>query len=248
MDLNQKVILLTGASGFFGSALAPELARAEATLALHFHSNEQQASSIQRQIISDDGSARIYQADLSKVPEAEALVERVLADFNHLDVIIHSAGNFRKTPFGQIREDDWNEVFATHVKGFFFLAQKAAPALRASKGKILIFADIAAYRPYLSYLPYSAGKAALLSLNKGLARALAPEVTVNAIAPGIIERPAQKELQDEKLRQRIPLQRFGTVEEITRAVLFLLKDVDFMTGSVLRIDGGRIISTTDEIP
>ena len=246
MDLSNRVILLTGASGFFGSALAPELARAGAMLALHFHSNEQQASSIQRQIISEGGSARIYQADLSKVVEAEALADRVLADFNHLDVIIHAAGNFRKTPFGQIREDDWDEAFAAHVKGFFFLAQKAAPALRASKGKILIFADIAAYRPYLSYLPYSAAKAALLLLNKGLARALAPEVTVNAIAPGIIERPDQKELQDEKLRQRIPLQRFGTAEEITRAVLFLLRDTDYATGSVLTIDGGRLISTTNE--
>lgn len=241
MDLSNRVILLTGASGFFGSALAPELTRAGATLALHFNSNAPPAASIQRQIISAGGSARIYQADFSKVAEAEALVDRVLADFNHLDVIIHAAGNFRKTPFGQIREDEWDEVFAAHVKGFFFLAQKAAPALRAANGKILIFADIAAYRPYLSHLPYSAAKAALLSLNKGLARALAPEVTVNAIAPGIIEHPDQKELQNEKLLHRIPLQRFGKAEEITGAVLFLLREADYATGSVLTIDGGRLL-------
>jgi len=247
MDLSNRVILLTGASGFLGSVLAPELARTGAKLALHFHSNEQPASNIQQQIITAGGIARSYQADLSKVAEAEALADRILADFNQLHVIIHAAGNFRKTPFGQIREDDWDEVFATHVKGFFFLAQKAAPALRASKGKILIFADIAAYRPYLSYLPYSAAKATLLALNKGLARALAPEVTVNAIAPGIIERVDKKELQDEKLRQRIPLQRFGTAEEISSAILFLLRDADYATGSVLTIDGGRLISTASDL-
>jgi pteridine reductase len=242
MDLKNRVILLTGASGFLAETLAPEVARAGAVLALHYHQHEHAASSIQRQIIAAGGAARIYRADLSKATEAETLAERVIADFHRLDVIIHAAGNFREAPFGQIREDDWEQAFAVHVKGFFFLAQKAAPALRAAGGKILIFADIAAYRPYLSSLPYSAAKAALLSLNKSLARTLAPEVTVNAIAPGILMRPEAAMKLDDKLRQRIPLQRFGTAEEVARAVLFLLQDADYATASVLRMDGGRLLN------
>jgi len=244
MNLTNRVVLITGASGLLGKAIAPELARAGAALALHFNQNEQRATSIQQRIITAGGIAKIYQADLRQVAAAEELADRVLADFHRLDVIIHAAGNFPQMPFGQITEPHWDEIFGTHLKGFFFLAQKAAPALREAKGKILIFSDIAAYRPYQSFIPYSAAKAALLSLNKSLARVLAPEVTVNAIAPGIIQRSEMPEIQKAKLRQRIPLQRFGTTKEVSRVVLFLLREADYTTGSVLTMDGGRVLNDT----
>lgn len=244
MNLQDRVVLITGASGFFGETLAPELARAGAALALHFHQHEQPVAAIRNQVVAGSSTARIYQADLCQVAEAEALAERVLADFHRLDVIIHAAGNFPQVPLGQITEAHWDEIFGVHLKGFFFLAQKAAPALREAKGKILIFADIAAHRPYLSFIPYSAAKAGLLSLNKSLARALAPEVTVNAVAPGIFRRPDEPAKLDEKLRQRIPLLRFGTGQEVTHAVLFLLQDADYTTGSVLTLDGGRLLHDT----
>jgi pteridine reductase len=243
MDLRDRVVLLTGASGFLGKALAPALAVAGAKLALHFHAHEHPASGIQQRIIASGGTARIYQADLCKIAEAEALVDRTLDDFHRLDVIIHAAGDFPRTPFGQIKEQEWDGIVDVHLKSFFFLAQKAAPALRQAKGKILILADIAANRPYLAHLPYSAAKAALLSLNKGLARVLAPEVTVNAIAPGIVERDDKSGTLDQKLLQRIPLQRFGDVEDIVRAVLFLLREADYATGTVLTIDGGRLCTS-----
>lgn len=241
MNLQGKVVLLTGASGSLGKALAPELARAGAVLALHFSRHEEPVAAIQQLIAAGGGTARIYQADLSRVAQAEAIADRVLADCGHLDVLIHAAGTFPQTPFGQVSEAQWDEVFAVHLKGFFFLAQKAAPALRDAQGKILIFADIAAFQPYTSVVPYSAAKAALLSLNKSLARLLAPDVTVNAVAPGILREPDDESRDHEILRQRIPLQRFGTPEDAVRAVLFLLQDADYATGSVLTIDGGRLL-------
>jgi len=242
MELTNKVALITGASGFLGRAIAPELARAGAALALHFHQNEQRATSLQQQTTAAGGVAKVYQADLRQVASAEALIDHVLADFHRLHVIIHAAGTFHRTPFGHVTAEHWDQVFEIQVKGFFFLAQKAAAALRAAQGKIVIFSDVAAFRPYRAHIPYSAAKAALNSLNQSLALALAPEVTVNAIAPGIIHRPEAPDAVDERLSSKIPLQRFGTAQEVAHAVLFLLQEADYTTGTVLRLDGGRLLN------
>ena len=173
------------------------------------------------------------------------MVARTVGRFGRLDALVNNASTFHATPMGTSTAQDWDTLFASNARAPFFLAQAAAPHLKASRGAIVNLVDIYAERPLANHPLYCMAKAALLMATKSLALELAPEVRVNAVAPGAILWPEHDEANGEAqaaLLARTPLSRTGTPEEIAEAVRWLLRDASYVTGQVMRVDGGRMLA------
>src|SRR2546423_9441477 len=190
-------------------------------------------------------SVALIQADLLDLGKLPSLIDQTVQTFGRLDALINNAATFYQTPVGEITAEDWENLIGADLRAPLFIAQAAAPALRKSQGAIVNITDIHAERPLKNYVLYSVAKAGLLGLTRSLARELAPEVRVNAVAPGPILWP-DDDAFDELSRQRIisytPLKREGTPEDIAKAVLFLLVDATYVTGETIHVDGGRHVA------
>ena len=187
-------------------------------------------------------SVALIQADLLDLGKVQSIVDQTLQTFSRLDALVNNASSFFQTPVGEISEAAWNDLIGTNLQVPLFLAQAAAPALRKSQGAIVNLSDIHAERPLKNFVVYSIAKAGLAGLTRSLARELAPDIRVNAVAPGPILWPDDESF-DELSRQRIishtPLKREGTPDDIARAVHFLLADANYITGETINVDGGR---------
>jgi pteridine reductase len=184
----------------------------------------------------------LLQADLLLTSSLPELATQATNAWGQLDLLINNASSFYPTPLGSISETQWDDLLGTNLKAPLFLAQALAPALKAQCGNIINIADIYAERPLPNYAVYSIAKAGLVMLTKALARELAPEVRVNAIAPGAILWPEGVGPNYEAaLMKRIPLRRCGEPEDIARAVLYLAQ-APYVTGQIMAVDGGRSIS------
>jgi pteridine reductase len=190
-------------------------------------------------------SVALIQADLLDIAKLPAMVEQTVQSFGRLDALINNASSFFQTPVGEITAAAWEDLIGTNLRAPLFLSQAAAPALKKSLGAIVNITDIHAERPLKNYVVYSVAKAGLVGLTRSLARELAPEVRVNAVAPGPILWP-DDETFDELSRQRIishtPLKREGTPEDIAKAVHFLLAEATYVTGETINVDGGRHVA------
>jgi pteridine reductase len=210
--------LVTGGTGRLGAAIASRLEREGWT-------------------VLAAGSA---DGDLSRVDEARGLVERVAGDLGGLDLLVHAAGDgFAPTPFEEVTEEDWEAAFGITAKATFFVTQAAAPHLRASEGTVVMIEDVAAYQPWPSFAAHCAAKAAQAMLTRVLARALAPEVRVCGVVPGAV---AVEPEQEERRAAETLLGRVGSPEDVAEAVLFLA-GADFVTGTSLVVDGGRLVQS-----
>jgi pteridine reductase len=241
-----KVVLITGGGRRVGAAICRRLHAAGARLMLHYRSSAGEARLLQAELNHQrPSSVALIQADLLDVGKLPSLVEQTVQTFGQLDGLVNNASSFFPTPIGQITLAAWADLVGTNLQAPLFLSQAAAPALRRAQGAIVNIADIHAERPLKSYVVYSVAKAGLVGLTRSLARELAPEVRVNAVAPGPILWP-DDETFDELSRQRIishtPLRREGTPEDIARAVHFLLADASYVTGDTLNVDGGRHVA------
>jgi len=187
----------------------------------------------------------LIKGDLLKVAQLPGIVEEAVAAFGRLDVLVNNASSFYPTPVGQATEEQWEDLIGTNLKAPFFLAQAAAPYLMKNHGCIVNIADIHGERPIKQYPIYSAAKAGLVMLTKSLARELAPEVRVNAIAPGTILWPEGEaevnEVQKQEMLARIPLRRSGNPDDIARTALFLIRDAEYINGQVIAVCGGRTV-------
>ncbi|HET8898015.1 MAG TPA: pteridine reductase [Rhodanobacteraceae bacterium] len=241
-DTARPVALVTGAARRIGAAIARTLHAAGYDVALHYRQSaaEMQALVAELEAVRA-GSTLMLQADLRDTAALAPLVEATIARYGRLDALVNNASTYYATPFGSVTPAQWDELMQANARAPFFLAQAAAPHLRASSGAIVNLADLYALFPSADLTAHAASKAALVSLTQSLALALAPAVRVNAIAPGAIAWPDDAE--DETRRQRIlaatPLKRTGSESDIAAAVRWLLVDARFCTGQVLRIDGGR---------
>jgi pteridine reductase len=163
-----------------------------------------------------------------------------------LDALVNNASSFYATPLDQVNELHWNDLMGTNLRAPLFLAQAAAEELRRRHGTIVNIADIHSDRPMQKHVLYSAAKAGLVALTKGLAQELAPQVRVNAVSPGVIIWPEDEEWQDEEVRRKIVehtlLKREGNPDDIARTVQFLIADAPYITGQVISVDGGRSIN------
>jgi len=241
-----KVVLITGGAKRVGAAICRRLHGSGANLMLHYRASGGEARLLQAELNhARPNSVALIQADLLDTGKLPSLVDQTVHTFGRLDCLINNASSFFPTPVGEIGIDSWNDLIGTNLQAPLFLAQAAAPSLRKAGGAIVNIADIHADRPLKSYVVYSIAKAGLIGLTRSLARELAPEVRVNAVAPGPVLWPDDESF-DELSRQRIishtPLKREGTPEDIAGAVHYLLVDASYVTGQTLNVDGGRNIA------
>jgi pteridine reductase len=241
-----KAVLITGGAKRVGAAICRRVHAAGANLMLHYRASAGEARLLQAELNHiRANSVALIQADLLDIGKLSSIVEQTLQTFGRLDGLVNNASSFFPTPIGEITTEAWNDLMGTNVQAPLFLAQAAAPALRKAQGAIVNIADIHADRPLKNYVVYSVAKAALVGLTRSLARELAPEVRVNAVAPGPVLWPDDASF-DELSRQRIishtPLKREGTPEDIAGAVYFLLAEAPYVTGETINVDGGRHVS------
>lgn len=238
--LSGKVALVTGAGKRLGRAVALRLASEGADIAVHFGKSEEEASAVAGEIEAMGRRAIPMQAELTSVEEIRALVQRTAHEFGRIDVLVNSAASFLPSSVISTTEEIWDVSLDTNVKGPFFLAQASAPWLRRSNGVIVNFSDTGGILGWPGYIAHSISKAGMIMLTKTLAKALAPEVRVNAIAPGTITMPGDPPEWEQEFVKLAPLKKTGTPDDIAEAVSYLVR-AKFLTGHVLVLDGGRTL-------
>lgn len=237
--LQGRVALVTGAGHRVGRAIAEGLGARGMTVVVHYHGAESGAGDTVRTIEAAGGRAVALPADLSQPDGPERLAAAVAGAVGDLDVLVNSAAVMLRTPVGATDVATWDTMFAINVRAPYLLAQATAPALRRTRGTIVNIADLAAFETWPAYVPHGMTKAALVQMTRGLAHALAPEIRVNAVAPGVVLLPDGWSDEDaERLRTSTPLRRLGDPRDVAQAVLYLV-EAEFVTGEVLRVDGGR---------
>lgn len=242
--LHGKVALITGAAQRIGATLAETLHAEGLNLALHYRKSKQAAHALQQKLNARRAdSVVLIQADLLDNAKVTHMVQDAIQAWGRLDILINNASSFYPTPIGSVSDAHWDEIMGSNLKAPFFAAQAAARALSETAGCIINIADIHAERPLKTYPVYSAAKAGLVMLTKALACELAPQVRVNAIAPGAILWPEDiDEVTQQRIISRSLLKRQGNPDDIARAVLFLVRDAGYVTGQVITVDGGRSIN------
>ncbi|MCP4430149.1 MAG: pteridine reductase [Gammaproteobacteria bacterium] len=247
MLLTGKSALITGAAHRLGAKIARTLHENGANLIIHYRHSEEAAKALAKQLNDiRNESVRILQADLNDFDAVSQLADSAINAFNRLDILINNASEFHPTPIGSIKLKHWEAIMNSNCRAPLFLSQACAPALRQQNGVIINMLDIYASAPLLNHSLYCSAKAASQMLVKSLALELSPEIRVSGIAPGAIlwadsNNKGDPEAQQAILRQ-IPLQRSGDSESIAKAVLFII-DNDYLTGEIIRIDGGRLLNS-----
>jgi pteridine reductase len=240
-----KTVLITGAAKRVGRAIARELHEAGANVVVHYRDAVDTAALLVDEMnAARAGSALCLSADLLDCEALSSLVDQTVAHFGCLDALVNNASSFFATPLGTIDEAAWGDLVGSNFKAPLFLTQAAAPFLRRAHGAVVNITDIHAERPLAGYPLYCAAKAGLLGLTRALAIELAPDVRVNAVAPGPILWPDEDDTAfDEPARARIIdhtlLKQAGSPRDVARAVRFLFNDAPYVTGQVINIDGGR---------
>lgn len=241
--LSGRTALVTGAAKRLGADIARALHAEGMNLLLHYNKSEAEAQALAQELngVRAD-SAAVAQADLANIQGLDSLVKAAL-QWQGLDVLINNASVFRPTPLGSVGEDDWDEIMASNLKAPFFLAQAAAVHLKKNHGCIVNMLDIHARRPLKEHTLYSTAKAGLAMLTLSLARELGPEVRVNGVAPGPILWPeaGMDAAAKKAILEATALKRKGSPEDIAGAVLYLVRDAEYVTGQILAVDGGRSI-------
>ena len=244
MDLKNRTVLVTGAGVRLGQAIAVSLGQRGMKVALHYHQSMEGAKKTLDLMGGDIKQHGCFQADLRQVSKIELLIQHIEEKLGQIDVLINNAADFFPTPLGEVSESEWDHLISLNLKAPFFLSQLVGTSmLKQGQGKIVNIADVAAERPWPQFLPYCASKAGLVSLTKGLAKALAPAVQVNAVAPGTMLPPHQISSFSQDLAiERSLLKKMGRPDDIARAVTYFLEN-DFVTGTILPVDGGRMLAS-----
>lgn len=242
MRLEGAAALVTGAGKRIGQAIAIGLAQSGCDVAVHYHGSATGAEETARAIRAAGRRVELLQADLSDAAAARNLPDQAARALKRLDIVVNSAAIMVQQSVENVTPESWDATLDLNLRAMFFVSQGAIPHLRRSKGKIVNIADLAGLEPWPTYLPHCVSKAGVIMLTKALARALAPDIAVNAVAPGAVLLPEDwDDKSREHIRETTPLERIGTPADVVAAVRFLLADTDYATGTILVIDGGRLI-------
>lgn len=247
MLLENKVILITGGAKRVGAAICRLLHAGGANLMIHYRQSAHEARALQAELnLKRPNSAAIIQGDLLNMSVLPKLIKETITHFGKLDVLINNASSYYATELGDIGDDQWQDLIGSNLKAPLFLSQAAASELAKTKGCIVNITDMHVERPKKGYIVYSVAKAGLVTLTRSLAHEMAPDVRVNAVAPGPVMWPEDNPQFDEVYRKRVIsqtlLKRIGEGDDVAKAVRFLIQDAPFMTGQVIAVDGGRSLN------
>jgi pteridine reductase len=244
MATNTRVALVTGGAKRVGRAIVEKLATNGFDVAFTYHRSGAEADAVREAVRGAGRETLAVCANLTAPAEAAAHISSEFrARFDRLDVLVNNASLYEPSALADTSLEQMQRLTAIHVESPLLLVQALAPMLRASRGHVVNMLDLLAERPWPQYLAYCASKAGLWNLTLGLARELAPEVTVNGIAPGVVEwPPGYPEPERERYLRRVPLARAGTPADVADAVHFLVTGGGYVTGQVLRLDGGRSLT------
>lgn len=247
MNLGGQVALVTGGAKRVGRAIAVELARAGCDVCLHYHTSQAEAQGAARELLAWGRRVLLVCGDLAESSSWQRIILETIVEFQRLDILVNNASLFLTDKEDRIESFDvgvWEKMLRVNLLAPTGLIHYAQPHLQASpNGCIVNLGDVSATRPWKDHLAYGVSKAGLVAVTRSLAKALAPKVRVNAVAPGIAVFPeAYTGEMRERLTRKVPLQREGSPEEVARLVRYLAESGQYVTGQVIAIDGGRSVT------
>jgi 3-oxoacyl-[acyl-carrier protein] reductase/pteridine reductase len=239
-DLKGKTVFITGAARRLGKAIALASAQAGANVAFTFRSSASEAKQTLKEIEATGVEAFALECDLRRPESAQKAVENVLKHFRQIDLLINNAGVFETSNIGEITAERWDEVFAVNVRAPYLVSQSCIPSLRSARGRIINMGSLGGEKPWATHAHYCSSKAALHMLTQVMAKALAPEIAVNCVAPGMIDAGAGE--KDPEFLQRLaahtPMKKNGLPQDVVSAVMYFATAPHFITGQILTVDGG----------
>jgi 3-oxoacyl-[acyl-carrier protein] reductase/pteridine reductase len=237
--LHGKTVLVTGAARRIGRTLALGLAAQGAKIAITYRTSERDAEHTMERLLEMGVDALAVRCDVRDAQNVEEMVREVAGELGGIDVLINNAGVFETVEFEAITPEQWDNMFATNTRGPFLVSRAALPYLRRRKGRIINIGSLGGSRPWATHAHYCASKAALAMLTQVMAKALAPQVAVNCVAPGMISMGESRDpAYVRKIARQTPMKRAGTPADVVEAVVFLASATPFITGQVLGVDGG----------
>jgi len=238
-DLSGKVILITGAARRIGREIALEAASRGADIAFTYLTSQKDAEKLATEIGRMDRNAFAVRCDVTDEREVKEAVAEVEREMGGIDILVNNAANYETVPFEELTVAQWDRMFASNARGPFLVSRACLKSLRKRQGRIINLGSLGGLRPWASHAHYCASKAALTMLSQIIAKALAPEIAVNCVAPGMIdtgENPGSKTLKH--FAEKTPMRRNGTNQDVAEAVLFFATAPKFITGQTLIVDGG----------
>jgi 3-oxoacyl-[acyl-carrier protein] reductase/pteridine reductase len=237
-SLSGKSALVTGGARRIGRGIALALARAGADVAITYRASAQQAAQTARDIEALGARALAVECDVRSESSVRAAVAAAVSRFSRLDILVNNAAIFESAPLDTLSLDQWDRAFETNARGPFLVAREALPQLRATEGRIVNIGSLGGLHAWPAHAHYCSSKAALHMLTFTMAKAFAPQISVNCVAPGWIELDEEDGEQAAHFAARTPMRRNGTVEDVAQAVLFFAGGPHFVTGQILAVDGG----------
>lgn len=234
MNINNKVALITGSAKRIGKAIAIALAKKGANIVVHYQTSKKEASNTVAELKELGVEAISVAGDISDYSDVKRCVRKAIRKFKRIDILVNNASVFEGTPFDRLTENQWNRIMDVNLKGTFLFSKEISKIMKKQKtGKIINIADIAGIQIWKNYIPYSVSKAGVIVLTKGFAKALSPfNIQVNALAPGVI-------LPSKNFKGK----QIGSPTDIANTVIFLIEGSDFITGTTIVIDGGKLLCT-----
>lgn len=237
--LANKTVLVTGAAKRLGRAIALAAAENGARVAITYLRSEREARGLIGELGNFEVEALAVRCDVTDETNVREMVKEVVSELGGIDVLVNNAANYQTVEFEKLTVEQWDAIFATNTRGPFLVSREALPYLRRSKGRIVNMGSLGGLRPWATHAHYCTSKAALHMLTKVMSKALAPEIAVNAVAPGMIELGEKAAAAFmARMAKQTPMRRNGTAHDIAAAVMFFATAPHFITGQVLAVDGG----------